>query len=745
MDTGTDLRRDDPHDAAEHGDVAEPQAGDEPPADGGFHLGSGGRRLPQATRARPVPPGVAVDDPTLFFNRELSEIDFNWRVLQQAADERTPLHERVHFLAITASNLDELFQKRVGGLKRQRAAGVTELSPDGRDPAQQLDLVLASSRRLMTDRSRLWREELCPALARIGVEVVDYQQLTQAQRAEADAYFHQTLYAILTPLAVDPTRPFPLISNLSLSLAVTLEDPTTRVTQFARVKVSSGLPRWVRFQGSRRVLPVERLIAHHVHTLFPGMHVTGAYMFSLVRNAYLEHHAEVATDLIERISDALREQRFAQVVRLDVEVAMPQVLRAFLRDQLEVDDEDVFEETELLRVVDLHSLVAEPEPALSHERWTPRTTGRLQTVDGAERDIFSVIREADVLVHHPYESYDSSVLRLLREAAADPAVIGIKQTVYRTNDQSQAMGALLAAAEAGKQVSVLIEIQARFDERANISWGEVLEEAGVHVAYGVPNLKTHAKAILVIRQEHDGIRCYCHIGTGNYNEKTAQVYCDLSLLTCSKPIGDDLINLFHSLTGYAPAQRYGSLLVAPTFLSDSFVALIEGEIERQRQHGDGRIIAKMNGLDDVKLIQQLYRASQAGVSIDLIVRGLCRLRPGIPGISDNIRVISIIGRFLEHDRVYYFGSGGEERVYLGSADWRRRNLHERVEVVAPVTDDVVKRRIIDTLNLALSHNRLAWELSSGGSYTQREPAQGEPEVNFQLELMRRATRTSEAG
>jgi polyphosphate kinase len=688
---------------------------------------------------------VGIDDPTLFFNRELSEIDFNWRVLQQAADERTPLLERPHFLAITASNVDELFQKRVGGLKRQRAAGVTELSPDGRDPAQQLDLVLASSRRLMTERSRLWREELCPALGRIGVEVVAYQELTPAQRDEADAYFQQALYAILTPLAVDPTRPFPLISNLSLSLAVTLEEPTTGVTQFARVKVSSGLPRWVRFAGSRRVLPVERLIAQHVHTLFPGMTVTGAYVFSLVRNAYLEHQAEVATDLIEMISDALREQRFAQVVRLDVEAAMPPELREFLRDQLEVDHEDVFEEAELLRMVDLHSLVADPEPALSYQRWTPQTTSRLQAPSGAEPDIFAVIRQGDVLVHHPYESYDSSVLRLLREAAADPAVIGIKQTVYRTNDQSQAMSALLAAAEAGKQVSVLIEIQARFDEAANISWGEVLEEAGVHVAYGVPNLKTHAKAILVIRQEQDGIRCYCHIGTGNYNEKTAQVYCDLSLLTCSKPIGDDLINLFHSLTGYAPAQRYGSLLVAPAFLSDSFIALIEGEIERQRQHGDGRIIAKMNGLDDVKLIQQLYRASQAGVSIDLIVRGLCRLRPGIPGISDNIRVISIIGRFLEHDRVYYFGSGGEERVYLGSADWRRRNLHERVEVVAPVSDDAVKRRIVDMLNLALSDNRLAWELSSAGSYRQREAADGEPEINFQLELMRRAKRTSEPG
>lgn len=705
---------------------------------GGHHVGSGGRRLPQATLSRPVPVGVEIDDPSLYFNRELSEIDFNWRVLQQAADVRTPLYERLHFLAITASNLDELFQKRVGGLKRQRAAGVTELSPDGRDPAQQLELVLAASRSLMQERSRLWREELCPALAQLGVEVIGYRQLSEPQRQVADAYFHQILYPILTPLAVDPTRPFPLISNLSLSLAVTLTEPSSGIAQFARVKVSSALPRWVRFQGSRMVLPVERLIAQHVHTLFPGMEVTGAYAFSLVRNAYLEHPAEVATDLIEMISEALREQRFAQVVRLDVEEAMPQELREFLRDQLEVDVEDVFEETELLRIVDLHSLVADKEPWLSYSRWEPRTISSLQPVDGVERDIFSIIREGDVLVHHPYESYDTSVLRLLREAAADPDVIGIKQTVYRTNDQSQAMDALLAAAEAGKQVSVLIEIQARFDERANISWGEVLEEAGVHVAYGVPNLKTHAKAILVIRKEQGGIRCYCHIGTGNYNEKTAQVYCDLSLLTCDEAIGADVINLFHSLTGYAPAQRYGSLLVAPNFLSSSYMALIEAEIERQRQHGDGRIIAKMNGLDDVKLIQQLYRASRAGVSIDLIVRGLCRLRPGIAGVSDNIRVTSIIGRFLEHDRVYYFGAGGLERVYLGSADWRRRNLHERVEVIAPVTDETVKLRIIDTLRLALSDNRLSWELGADGSYRQREPAQGEREINFQAELMRRA-------
>jgi len=703
-----------------------------------FHVGYGGRLLPRATRSRTVPVGAALDDSTLYFNRELSEIDFNWRVLQQAADLRTPLLERVHFVAITASNVDELFQKRVGGLKRQRAAGVTELSPDGRDPGTQLDLVLDASRVLLAERSRVWRQELVPALAGIGVEVVTYDQLDASEREVADRFFHETLYPVLTPLAVDPSRPFPLISNLSLSLAVTLTAPDSSETRFARVKVPTSLTRWVRFPGTRRVMPVERLVAEHVGSLFPGMVVTGAYVFSLVRNAFLEHHADVATDLIEMISEALQEQRFAEVVRLDVEAAMPEELRAFLRDQLEIGVEDVFEVPDLLRMVDLHSLVIEPEPELSYPAWKPPSARRLQSDEGSERDIFTVMREGDVLVHHPYESYDTSVLRLLNEAAADPDVIGIKQTVYRTNDQSQAMEALLRAAEAGKQVSVLIEIQARFDERANIGWGEILDDAGVHVVYGVPRLKTHAKAVLVIRREGDGIRCYCHIGTGNYNEKTAQVYCDLSLLTSNAAIGADLVNLFHSLTGYAPAQTYDTVLVAPTFLSDSFVALIEEQIERQRSHGDGRIVAKMNGLDDVGLIRQLYRASQAGVEIDLIVRGLCRLRPGVPGISETIRVRSIIGGFLEHDRIYQFGRGADRRVFLGSADWRRRNLHERVELVTPVLDAVVADRIAATLELALADNRLAWELSSSGSYRQREPGPDEQVIDFQAELMRRA-------
>lgn len=701
----------------------------------------------QPIAAQPVPEGASLGHPSLYFNRELSEIAFNRRVLWQAADERTPLLERLRFLAITFGNLDEFFQKRVGGLKRQEAAGVTSLSPDGLTPREQLDLVLEASRDVMNVGMHLWRERLVPELKHLGVEIVEYDELSPAERRVADALFSERVYPILTPLAVDPMRPFPLISNLSLSLAVTLEDPSDGAKRFARVKVPSGRERWVRLPDSRRVLPMERLVARHIETLFPGMKVTGAYPFTVIRNAYLEHHAEVADDLIAMISEALREQRFAPVVRLDVEDATPASVRDFLIGQLEVDQADVFASDALLRVADLHFLVEDREAAHAYAPWAPVEHERLARqalpaeggASAAPSDIFSVLKQGDILVHHPYQSYDTSVLRLLREAADDPAVVAIKQTLYRTADESQVVRALMHAAERGKQVSVLIEIQARFEERANISWGEALEDVGVHVAYGVPHLKTHAKALLVLRQEGGGIVGYCHVGTGNYNERTAQLYSDLSLLTSREEVAGDLVNLFHSLTGFAPDQRYSTLLVAPKDMARRFEELIQGEIDRQVQHGDGQIIAKMNGLDDLEIINALYRASQAGVRCDLIVRGLCRLRPGLPGYSETISVRSILGRFLEHDRSFYFHRGGEGAVYIGSADWRRRNLRERVEVAVPVEDPVAKARIIESLHLALADNRLGWELSADGSYAQLRPPPEGPEFDYQRDLMARAS------
>lgn len=692
-------------------------------------------RQPQATRPPEVPVDVKIGHPSLYFNRELSDVDFNWRVLQQAADPRTPLYQRVKFLAISAGNLDEFFQKRVGGLKRQQAAAVTQLSPDGRTPSEQLDLVRAASRHLMDSTRQLWLTSLRPKLARRGVEVLTYDALGDVDRAIADRYYRDEVYPLLTPLAVDPSRPFPLISNLSLSLAVLLRDPGDGAPRFVRVKVPTGKERWVRLSG-RRVIPVERLVAHHAATLFPGMDVIGAYPFSLIRYAYLEHSADIADDLIEMISEALREQRFAPVVRLDVELGTPPEITAFLKEQLGIGEEDIYESTSLLRLADLGRLVVDPEPGLIYRSWTPREHERLATRPGSEpTDIFSILRAGDILVHHPYQSYDTSVLRLLREAAEDESVVAIKQTLYRTADESQVVDALIKAANHGKQVSVLVEIQARFDEQANISWGEVLEDAGVHVAYGVPKLKTHAKAILVLRREAGGIVGYCHVGTGNYNELTAQQYTDLSLLTSRDEIADDLVNLFHSLTGYAPDQTYQKIMVAPRYMADCFHDLIDHEIARQEVHGDGHLIAKFNGLDDVGIIDHLYRASQAGVRCELIVRGLCRLRPGLPGVSENITVRSIIGRFLEHDRVFYFHSGGQEKVFMGSADWRRRNLHERVEVVTPVEDREAKRRIISNLRLALADNRLAWELKSDGRYEQLRPGKGRRAINYQSRLM----------
>ncbi|HEX9950127.1 MAG TPA: polyphosphate kinase 1 [Rubricoccaceae bacterium] len=704
------------------------------------------RLLPLAVNVRPVPEGAALDDPSLYFNRELSWLDFNWRVLYQALDTRTPLLERVHFVAITANNLDEFYRKRIGGLKRQLAAGVRALSPDGRTPREQLDLSLAAALDMQHRLDQLWTEALRPRLAEAGFVVRTVESLDADERARVDAVFRDAIFPILTPLALDPGHPFPFISNGSLSLAFVLRHPTRGTEHFARLKIPTGRGRWVPVDdGQMHVVALEDVIRHNAGDLFRGMEVEAAHAFRVTRNASLERSEDEADDLLELIAEELRERRFADVVRLEVEADMPERVRHLLAREMGLDEvEDVVNVQGLL---DLSGLFSLPRVDLPHLRYLPHTAVvpvRLRHRELEEEpDIFAAIRQGDILVHHPYESFASSTQRFIEDAADDPHVLAIKQTLYRTSDDSPVVRALIRAAERGKQVAVLIELKARFDEENNISWARRLEEAGAHVAYGLVGLKTHAKTTLVVREEKGRLRCYAHVGTGNYNPSTARFYTDFGLLTCREDIGQDLVHLFHSLTGYAPEQEYQTIAVAPRDLRARFVELIRREVRHQRKSGTGRIVAKMNALDDMGIIRELYRASGEGVQIDLIIRGHCRLRPGVPGVSETIRVSSIIGRFLEHSRIYYFHNDGEGETYIGSADWMRRNLDDRVEVVLPVRDAKAEKRLLRTLRFALDDNVQAWDLQPDGRYLLRYPAEGEPVQAFHETLMQRARRRTE--
>jgi polyphosphate kinase len=692
-----------------------------------------GSPLSRAVQPQRVPEGADVSHPSLFFNRELSWLDFNWRVLQMARDRRTPLLERLRFLSITAQNLDGFIRKRIGGLKRQAAAGVTSLSPDGRTPEEQLAHIVRAVRPMYSALGHTWKQ-LEPELEKeIGLRVQDYADLEAPQKEKLAAYFRKNIFPILTPLAVDPGRPFPFISNMSLSLAVLLRHPDRGTQHFARVKVPTSRARWLSLDEPLHFVPIEQVIAHHVDELFQGMEVEGVYAFRVTRNADVRRDEEEADDLIEMISERLRERRFAPVVRLEVDHDMPESVRSFLMEKLSIGPEDVYvadgiiDFTDVRVLADLHVPDDRYHKALRFSKWTPLTPPRLRRGVGRDAsDIFSVIRENDLLVHHPYDSFEESVQRFIEEAAADPNVLAIKQTLYRTSEDSPIVDALIDAAESGKQVAVLVEVKARFDEEKNIAWGRKLEDAGVHVAYGLVGLKTHAQAALVVRREDDGLRTYVHVSTGNYNTQTARQYTDYGLLTCDRNIGYDLTNLFHYLTGYAPEQSYREIIVAPQDMRDHFLSLIRQEIEHQKAHGTGRIMAKMNELGDSRIISELYRASQAGVQIDLAVRSHCRLRPGLEGYSDTIRVVSIVGRFLEHDRVFYFHNNGDPRVYIGSADWQRSRLDDRVEAAVPITDEQQRRRIVRTLEHAISDPRTAWELQSDGRYEQRTPADDEP-------------------
>ena len=656
------------------------------------------------------------------YNRELSWLDFNWRVLYEALDERNPLLERLKFVAITSSNLDEFFRKRVGGLKRQHAAGVANLTLHGWTPDLQMRLIARHVRAMVQCQTHALLNEILPGLRAEGMRLVTYDELPANQQEELSAFFRKEIYPILTPLAVDPGHPFPFISNLSLSLAVEMRDPVNGEIRFARVKVPSNRARWVTVSDSLDFVPLEQVITHNLALLFPGMELIATYPFRVTRNADIARSEEEADDLLQMISEELRERRFAPIVRLEVAESMPDDIRAVLMQEMELLHTDVYNHAGPLGVADLLPLTDVNLPHLKDQPWTPQTHPAFSGVGSQTRpaDIFSIIRKGDVLVHHPYHSFATSTQAFIEAAARDPQVLAIKQTLYRTSADSPVGRALIQAAERGKQVAVLVELKARFDEERNIEWAQTLEDAGVHVAYGLVGLKTHTKTTLVVREEEDGIQVYAHIGTGNYNPKTAGLYTDLGLLTARREIGADLMDLFNFLTGYSRQRHFRRLLVAPVNMRDRFVEMIDTEAANALAGRPCGITAKMNGLDDVVIVQALYRASQAGVPIRLIVRGNCRIQPGIAGISDNIEVISVIGRFLEHHRIYSFVNNGKPVYYIGSADWMSRNLIDRVEAIVPVEEPALQEQLQRILDCCLEDRRQSWTLQSDGLYHRHE-------------------------
>ena len=674
-----------------------------------------------------------------YFNRELSWLEFNRRVLAEAADASNPLVERMKFISIFDSNLDEFFMKRVGGLKQQVAGHIRTPSPDGMTPGEQLDAIDRTVRPMLREQRRLLHEEILPAMAEAGVRLVRWRDLEESQKSFARGYFRRHVFPILTPLAVDAAHPFPFISNLSLSLGLGLRHPGEDELRFARVKVPASLPRWVKLPGSLSFLPLEVMVSHNLEELFPGMEVVEAWPFRVTRNADLERNEETAEDLLETIQEELHRRRFATVVRLEIETGMPGWMRELLRRHLAFDERDLYEVPRPLGLRDLMQLSSLPLHEMKAETWNPVTHPRLHPPSPGEPvDIFRVIRDGDLLLHHPYDNFDTSVQRFLEVASLDPAVLAIKQTLYRTSSDSPIMKALIRAAEEDKQVAVSVELKARFDEANNIDWAERLDKAGAHVSFGHVGLKNHAKCSLVVRQEEGELVSYTHIGTGNYNAETASLYTDLGLFTRNPEIAAEVVKLFNLLTGYLHRPHFEKLLVAPINMKRRFLELIARETEHQK-HGDGGyLIAKMNGLEDVDVVDALYEASQAGVEIDLIVRGICRLRPGVPGRSETIRVRSIVGRFLEHARIFYFHNGGAPEYFFGSADWMRRNLEFRVEAVVPVEDRDLQAEIKAIFDLQLADNVKAWELTADGTWLRRRPAPGEERVESQAELMRRA-------
>lgn len=684
------------------------------------------------------------EDAKLFLNRELALLAFFRRVLEEAQDEKNPLLERIKFLGIVGSILAEFFMVRVAGLKQQINAGVVELSLDGQTPAQQLHAIHQEAFRLMND-ARACLHHLLPQLAAAGIHIVDYSTLEDNQKTFAKKYFDDVVFPVLTPLAFDPGRPFPHISNMSLNLAVQLQD-RHKQERFARVKVPNTLPRLLTIPAPASAAEkngdeprdiyfvfLEQVIAENLQKLFPGMHILQAHPFRVTRDAEVVIQELEAEDLLETIERSVRERRFGSVVRMTTDPGMPNEIRTLLSENLDLEPNDIYTVQPPLGMSDLMQLTTLDRPDLKDPPFLPAIPPELES-----EDIFAAIRRQDILLHHPYDSF-SPVIEFLETAARDPNVLAIKQTLYRVGPKSPVVETLLEAARRGKQVAVLVELKARFDEESNIEWAKALESEGVHVVYGLLGLKTHSKTALVVRKEGDGIRRYVHLATGNYNPTTAQVYTDLGLFTCDEDMGADATDLFNYLTGYSAKKDYRKFLVAPINLRSGFEALIHREIAHAQRGEPGHLIFKFNALVDKAMIRLLYQASQAGVKIDLIVRGMCCLRPGLPGVSDNIRVTSIVGRFLEHSRIYYFRNGGNEQIYLGSADLMPRNLDRRVEVLFPVQDTRLIRRLRDQiLATYLADNLRARLMQSDGTYKRLVPEPGAPPIDSQAALLHRA-------
>ena len=711
--------------------------------------------IPDAAVSDPLehdPTTLALDDPDLYLNRELSELAFQQRVLHEALDDRNPPLERVRFLALFTKNMDEFFMKRVGGLEQQVDAGVTTPTVDGRTPAEQLREVLDRSRPMFERQAACYRETIRPALAEAGIEIVDYDDLGSATQEELRLYFEQDVLPTLTPLAVDPAHPFPFISNLSLSLAVLTRRDDAEEPTFTRVKIPQNRPRLIEVDDQRFVL-LEEVIRANLDLLFPQVEIVDTTLFRITRNAEVRRNEEVAEDLIDVIEDVIEQRRFATVVRLEVEADAPDRIVDTLASQLDLDDREIYTVDGPLDFRDFMELTDLDRPALKLDPWTPQPHPRLQgdehgydhefDLAQSHDDIFSEIRSDDVLLHHPYHSFDRTVQRFLDEAANDPDVLAIKAAIYRTASDSQVIQTLIDAAENGKQVAVMVELKARFDEQNNLEWVRRLEEHGIHVAYGTIGLKTHTKTALVVRQESDGVQLYSHVATGNYHSETAKGYVDLGLLTADRDIGQDLVKVFNFFTGPSLDDQFRKLLIAPVTMRESFTEYIRREADLARNGDAGRIVAKVNGLEDPEIVRELYEAGQAGVEIDLIVRDICRLRPGIEGLSDSIRVHSVVGRFLEHSRIFYFENGGDPEYYIGSADWMTRNLDYRVEAVAPVEDVTLREQLRFVLEVMLTDNVKRWEMQPDGTYEQCTPGPDEQPRNTQEILMAAARQAAE--
>jgi polyphosphate kinase len=680
----------------------------------------------------------AIDDPALYFNRELSWLDFNERVLELAEDPEVPLLERLRFCGIYASNLDEFFMVRVAGLFDQLDAGIDARGPDGLAPSEQIDSIQQRVLELDDRLCHCFGAVLRPALEEQGIRIVSLDTASAEERRGIDARFEQQVFPALTPLVIGLGRPFPYISNLSLSLGVLLRDPESGSEIIARVKVPKEL--LGRFlpvgDDGASFVPLEEVIAANLDALFPGTEVIDHGYFRVTRDADFTISDE-ADDLLQAVQDEIRRRRFGEVVRLEIASGMNPKLRGQLINALRLEDREVYDIDGLLDLADIGSIADVPGHAeLRFPPWTPVTQPRLQGEDEEPADMFAEIRQGDILVHHPYDSFNTSVERFVTQAVADPDVLAIKQTVYRTSDDSPLVPSLIRASERGKQAVCMVELKARFDEEANIHWAKSLEEAGVHVVYGIPGLKTHVKAVLVARREGERVREYVHVGTGNYNPTTARLYTDFGLFTADPDIGADVAEMFNFLTGYGRPAEYRKMLVSPTTMRDRIIDEIEGTIAAHQAGEEARIALKMNALVDARCIQALYEASQAGVRVDLNVRGICCLRPGVEGVSENIRICSIVGRFLEHSRIYAFHRGEETRVLMGSADLMPRNLDSRVELVAPVEDATLKAELLDVLERCFADNGNTWELDSDGNWTRVQP--GEEEVrSVQEELMAR--------